>query len=83
MLKESVLKGLVPSCQTVVQQQIVDGGKVIAAGGVAASIDLGLYVVERFAGLEAQVWIATQTDNPYFSERNEYCKNELQLGVHQ
>lgn len=60
------LTDLAPYCQEVVEQRIVDEGSVITAGGVAASIDLGLYVVERLAGLGTRARIATQMDYPYF-----------------
>ncbi|MCC6968379.1 MAG: DJ-1/PfpI family protein [Nitrospira sp.] len=62
----SALKDLAPYCQEVVNQRIVDEGNVITAGGVAASIDLGLYVVERLAGPDTRARIATQMDYPYF-----------------
>lgn len=61
----SALQDLAPYCQEVVKQRIVDEGSVITAGGVAASIDLGLYVVERLAGPEARRRIAIQMDYPY------------------
>ncbi len=62
----TALKELTPYCDAVVQQRIVDEGNVITAGGVATSIDLGLYVVERIAGAETRARIATQMDYPYF-----------------
>lgn len=61
----SALQDLVPYCQEVVKQRIVDEGNVITAGGVAASIDLGLYVVERLAGPAVRTRIAIQMDYPY------------------
>ncbi len=45
--------------------RIVDGGDVVTAGGVSASLDLGLYIVERLAGENAMRRIATQMDYPY------------------
>jgi transcriptional regulator GlxA family with amidase domain len=44
---------------------LVDAGEVIAAGGVASSLDLGLHAVERLAGAEARAIIARQMDYPY------------------
>lgn len=45
--------------------RIVDEGPVITAGGVSAGIDLGLHVVERFAGVEARLEVAERMDYPY------------------
>lgn len=72
----SALKDLSPYCQTVVQQRVVDEGTVITAGGVAAAIDLGLYVVERLAGAETRERIATQMDYPYFSSTATVAKKD-------
>lgn len=50
-----------PSCAEVVaDRRIVDEGMVITAGGVASSLDLGLYLVERFWGSAARERIAAQ-----------------------
>lgn len=46
-------------------ERIVDEGEVITAGGVASSIDLGLYMCEKFAGAEARKEIQKQMDYPY------------------
>jgi cyclohexyl-isocyanide hydratase len=40
----------------------VDEGDVVTAGGVTASIDLGLYLCERIAGREARSRIQEQMD---------------------
>jgi cyclohexyl-isocyanide hydratase len=45
----SVYKELEPYCGMVVRERVVDEGDVITAGGVSASIDLGLHLVERLA----------------------------------
>lgn len=55
-------------CAEVVDQRIVDEGDVITARGVTASIDLGLYLVERLVGREARRGIARQMDYPYYPE---------------
>ena len=60
-------KELEPYCREVVDQRIVDEGSVVTAGGVSASIDLGLHVVQRLAGPEARERIARQMDYPYGS----------------
>ena len=64
-VKESVLQDLVPSCKTVVQEEIVDEGNTVTADGMAASIDLGLYVVECIAVPATRLRITTQMDYPY------------------
>jgi transcriptional regulator GlxA family with amidase domain len=56
---------LAPYCTAVVDQRVVDEGDVITAGGVSASIDLGMHVVERLAGAAARARVATQMDYPY------------------
>lgn len=53
---------LKPYCDKVVHKRIVDDEDIITAGGVSASIDLGLYLVEKLAGREARRRIATQMD---------------------
>lgn len=40
-------------CSEVIRQRIVDEGDIITAGGVTASIDLGLYLCGKLAGHEA------------------------------
>jgi cyclohexyl-isocyanide hydratase len=50
---------LEPLCREVVRdERIVDEGMVITAGGVTSSLDLGLYLVERFWGVEPRERIA-------------------------
>jgi cyclohexyl-isocyanide hydratase len=61
----SALKELEPYCDAIVRERVVDEGNVITAGGVSASIDLGLHVVQRLAGTEARSRIAKQMDYPY------------------
>lgn len=48
---------LAPYCAKVLSEKIVcedtqDGGKIITAGGVSSSVELGLFVVEIFGGKE-------------------------------
>jgi len=43
---------------TLVRERVVDDGDRITAGGVTSGIDLGLWLVERFAGREMAVQIA-------------------------
>jgi transcriptional regulator GlxA family with amidase domain len=56
---------LVPYCSEIVKSRIVKDGKVITAGGVSTSIDLGLFIIELFAGLEAMNVVKKQIDYPY------------------
>ncbi len=48
-----------------VRERIVEDGEVITGGGVATSIDLGLYLVEKFSGAEARAAMQKQMDYPY------------------
>jgi len=54
-------------CGEVMEERIVDEGDIVTAGGVTASIDLGLHLVERLAGKEIRMEIAKQMDYPYYS----------------
>ncbi|WP_145319919.1 DJ-1/PfpI family protein [Paenibacillus xylanexedens] len=49
----------------VIPKRIVKDGNVITAGGVATSIDLGIYVVGLLAGQEAAANVKLQIDYPY------------------
>ncbi|MGH7356020.1 MAG: DJ-1/PfpI family protein [Candidatus Rokuibacteriota bacterium] len=57
------LDTLRPLCREVVSdQRIVDEGRVVTAGGVASSLDLGLYLVEKWWGAAAREKIAAQME---------------------
>jgi cyclohexyl-isocyanide hydratase len=50
-----------PFCREVVtDRRVVDEGRVVTAGGVSSSLDLGLYLVEKFWGADARKTIAAQ-----------------------
>lgn len=49
-------------CDKVVDERIVDEGDVITARGVTSSVDLGLYLCEKFGGVEARERIRQQMD---------------------
>lgn len=50
---------LAPFCREVVRDaRVVDEGMVVTAGGVSSALDLGLYLVESYWGLEARERIA-------------------------
>jgi cyclohexyl-isocyanide hydratase len=52
-----------PLCREVVtNRRVVDEGLIVTAGGVSSSLDLGLYLVEKFWGVEARVAIAKQME---------------------
>ncbi len=53
---------LKPFCAEVVDDRVVDEGDVITARGVTSSIDLGLYLIEKFAGSETREKIRRQMD---------------------
>jgi cyclohexyl-isocyanide hydratase len=54
---------LKPLCREVVgDRRIVDEGRIVTAGGVAAALDLGLYLVEKFWGAAARERIAAQME---------------------
>ena len=61
----SAFDELHPYCEKVVDSRIVETGDVITARGVTSSIDCGLYVVERLAGVEARQVISQKMDYPY------------------
>jgi cyclohexyl-isocyanide hydratase len=51
---------LKPFCKEVSKDRIVEDGNVITAGAVAASIDLGLFLCEKWAGSKARDEIQTK-----------------------
>ncbi|PID48108.1 MAG: thiamine biosynthesis protein ThiJ [Proteobacteria bacterium] len=53
-----------PYCKEVVSQRVVEDGDFISATGVSASLDLGLYVVEKFYGKKAKEDIANMMEYP-------------------
>ena len=57
---------LEPYCAEVVRARIVQDGNVITGGGVATSIDLGLYVLEMLSDAESVQQIAQSMDYPYY-----------------
>jgi transcriptional regulator GlxA family with amidase domain len=58
-----VYDALRPFCAHVEEgRRIVDEGRVVTAAGVSSSLDLGLYLVERFWGPDARGRIATQME---------------------
>ncbi len=56
---------LKPYCTEIAEQRIVEDGDFISSGGVSCSIDVGLYVVEKFYGKEAKKRIRTEISYPF------------------
>jgi cyclohexyl-isocyanide hydratase len=57
-----------PFCGEVVRdQRIVDEGRIVTAGGVSSSLDIGLYLVEKFWGAAARKQIAAQMEYRAYS----------------
>lgn len=51
-----------PYCAQVVEERIVDDEDTITAGAVSSSIDLGLYLCRKWAGVEAENFIRNKID---------------------
>lgn len=51
-----------PYCSEVLKQRLVVDGNVITAGAVSSSLDLGLYLCEKWAGAEAREVIQQRMD---------------------
>jgi cyclohexyl-isocyanide hydratase len=60
----NAMRELEPYCGEVRSDRVVDAGMVVTARGVTAAIDLGLHLVRRLAGAEAQRRVAQQMDYP-------------------
>ena len=59
----SALELLRPLCREVVaDERVVDEGRVVTAGGVSSSIDLGLHLIARYFGAEARERIRAQME---------------------
>jgi len=46
--------------------RVVDAGNVVTGGGVSCAIDVGLYLCEKLAGVEARETIAAQISYPHY-----------------
>jgi cyclohexyl-isocyanide hydratase len=57
---------LAPYCSEVVKARVVRDGRIFTGGGVSASIDLGLYVIEYFTGIDVVKEVQKQMDYPYY-----------------
>ena len=57
---------LAPYCSEVVKARVVRDGNTFTGGGVSASIDLGLYLVESFSDKEMAEKVQKVMDYPYY-----------------
>ncbi|HLO80008.1 MAG TPA: DJ-1/PfpI family protein [Chitinophagaceae bacterium] len=55
-------ENLKPYCREVSEERIVEDGDVITAGAVSASLDLGLYLCQKWAGEDARNEIRKKMD---------------------
>jgi cyclohexyl-isocyanide hydratase len=51
-----------PYCKEVIKKRIVRDGRVITAGAVSSSIDLGIFLCREWAGNEAAIQISKRID---------------------
>lgn len=57
---------LIPYCSEVVKARIVRDGSTFTGGGVSASIDLGLYLVESLTNMDVVKKVQKMMDYPYY-----------------
>ncbi|WP_327860866.1 DJ-1/PfpI family protein [Aneurinibacillus thermoaerophilus] len=57
---------LAPYCSEVVKARVVRDGRVFTGGGVSASIDLGLYVIEHLTSVNVVKEVQRLMDYPYY-----------------
>lgn len=57
---------LIPYCSEVVKARIVRDGNTFTGGGVSASIDLGLYLVESLTNMDVVRKVQKMMDYPYY-----------------
>lgn len=55
-------ESLRPYCKEVIEARIVEDGSTITAGAVSASLDLGLYLCQKWSGAEAEKAIRLKMD---------------------
>lgn len=59
------LEASVPGCTVLRGQRYVDNGKVITSAGIAAGIDVSLYVVQRLLGIDTALETAAHMEYPW------------------
>ncbi|QDU64505.1 Isonitrile hydratase [Planctomycetes bacterium Pan216] len=60
-----LLREIAPSSTAVADRRFVDNGRIITSGGIAAGIDMSLYLVESLEGLELAKRTAEHMEYPY------------------
>jgi len=60
--------------ERLVCESLPAGGEIITAGGVSSSIELGLCVIEKFAGVQAREAAAAAMDYPYYDLRSKLAR---------
>lgn len=45
-----------------IEARVVDDGDVITAGGITASLDLGLWLVQRYCGADKALYVSDQLE---------------------
>lgn len=58
----SAVELLRPFCQDIRTEKVVEDGNIITAGAVSSSLNLGLYLCEKWAGKDARVLIQEKMD---------------------
>jgi len=61
---------LEPYCAEVVKARVVRDGQVVTGGGVTASIDLGLYMIEWLTDTDTAVRVQGKLEYPYYQAGN-------------
>lgn len=64
-LRYDLLRQTAPRCQVKDQQRVVDAGKVITSGGIAAGIDMSFHVVARLLGADVALETAEYMEYPW------------------
>lgn len=57
---------LAPYCAEVLEARVVRDGNVVSGGGVTASIDLGLYMVEWLVNTDTALQVQQKLEYPYY-----------------
>lgn len=61
---------LTPYCAEVIKARVVRDGNIVTGGGVTASIDLGLYMVEMLTNTEIALQVQRKLEYPYYQVGN-------------
>jgi cyclohexyl-isocyanide hydratase len=61
---------LTPYCAEVIKARVVRDGNIVTGGGVTASLDLGLYMVEMLTNTEIALQMQRKLEYPYYQVGN-------------